>query len=533
MKRYVEGENRQQAAMFPERIDDYIGEDNPVRVVDAFVDELDLASLGFDRAEPAVTGRPGYHPAVMLKIYIYGYLNRISSSRRLERETQRNLELIWLTGKLSPDFKTIADFRKDNGAAIQSVCAQFVIICREIGLFANTAAIAIDGSKFKAVNNTDKNFNPRKIKMRIEQVNKRVGRYLVELDRADRQADAVPAERVKHLRERIDAAKNTLTWLNEMKDAVDAVPDKQVSLTDPDARSMATSGKGTATVGYNVQTAVDTVHHLIVAHDVNQQGHDRQQLAPMSYAAKRVMGVESATVLADRGYFSSRQIKACVDDGLTPIVPKPLTSNAGAAGRFDRRDFRYIAEDDEFECPGGERAIARFDTVEAGLKITKYWASACTRCPIQKDTCTTGEYRRITRWEHEDVLDAMQARLDRMPEASRIRRRTVEHPFGTLKAWMGSTHFRLRTLPKVKTEMSLHVLAYNMKRAISILGAPEVVRAIRARRAKLLRRFSGRQLPLWMQSGHLPVFTHPQPKAAGQISSVASVPPLSHGHGAT
>lgn len=478
MKRYVEGENRHQAVLFPERLDDYIGEDNPVRVVDAFVEELNLQKLGFQRAEAAVTGRPGYHPATLLKLYIYGYLNRIPSSRRLERESQRNIELMWLTGRLSPDFKTIADFRKDNGAAVQKVCAQFVALCRQIGVFSKSL-VAVDGSKFKAVNNTDKNFNPRKIQMRIEQVTKRVARYLAELDRADRQADAVPEARVSHLRERIAAARKTLQWLDTMDEQVTSAPDGQVSLTDPDARSMATSGKGTATVGYNVQTAVDTEHHLIVAHEVTNIGNDRSQLAPMAAKAKAAMGLDSPTVLADRGYFNGPQILECEAQDMIPVVPKPMTSNATAAGRFDKRDFTYQADDDTFICPAGERAIFRFESIEKGQKQRKYWSSACPGCAL-KARCTTSAYRRITRWEHEAVLDAMQAWLDRMPQASRIRRRTVEHPFGTLKAWMGATHFTTRTMPKVRTEMSFYILAYNIKRMIGLMGAASLIQAMQA-----------------------------------------------------
>lgn len=478
MKRFIEGESRDQSVLFPERLDDWIAEDNPVRAVDAFVEELNLRKFGFESAEPAATGRPAYHPATLLKIYIYGYLNRIQSSRRLERESQRNVELIWLTGRLAPDFKTIADFRRENGPGIRKVSAQFVELCREIGLFSESQVV-IDGSKFKAVNNRDKNFTPHKLKARQQQLEQSVARYLVELDRADRDPSLVAEERVEHLKEKIATVRKQMRKLKRVGEELARTPDQQVSLTDPDARSMATSGRGTGIVGYNVQTAVDSENHLIVAHDVVNQGHDRGQLAPMAELAKEATGKKELEVLADRGYFDGEQVLKCEQADVTPLVPKPLTSNALAEGRFDKRDFVYNRRRDEYRCPAGQRAIWRFTAVEGGLTIHRYWPSACPRCPI-KSGCTPSDYRRISRWEHEDVLERMQARLDRMPQAGRLRRQTVEHTFGTLKAWMGATHFLTRTLPKVRTELSLHVLAYNMKRMIQMLGVQPLISAIRA-----------------------------------------------------
>ena len=478
MKRYVEGEDRSQSTLFPESLDDYIAEDNPVRAIDVFVDELDLAKLGFDGMHPEITGRPAYHPATLLKVYLYGYLNRIQSSRRLERETQRNVELIWLTGRLMPDFKTIADFRKDNGKAIRNVCREFIVLCRELNLFSE-AIVAIDGSKFKAVNNRDKNFTDTKLKKRMAQLEESIGRYLAELDRADREPTAVSEGQVSRLKEKITGIKAQMQRLNEIGGQMQDAPDQQISLTDPDARSMATSGRGTGMVGYNVQTAVDTKHHLIVAHEVTNLGHDRTQLFSMAKQARSATGAEELTVLADRGYFKGEEIRDCEQAGITTLVPKPLTSNSKAEGRFDKRDFVYIEESDEYRCPAGERAIWRFTTIERGMTLHKYWSSACPKCPI-KSRCTTGEYRRIARWEHEAVLDAMQDRLDRTPEASRLRRQTVEHPFATLKAWMGSTHFLTKRLPRVSTEMSLHVLAYNLKRVMQIVGIVPLMQAMRA-----------------------------------------------------
>jgi len=476
MKRFVQGADRTQSILLPEQLDDYVSEDNPVRAVDVFVDSLDLATLGFEGINPAQTGRPSYHPSVLLKIYIYGYLNRVQSSRRLEREAQRNVELMWLTSRLTPDFKTIADFRRDNGTAILNVCRQFVLICQKLNLFSD-AVVAIDGSKFKAVNTRDKNFTDRKLKARIEQLEESISRYLAELDRADRQPVLVPESRVVRLKERIASLKEQVKGFNELNKQLQQAPDRQISLTDPDARAMATSGRGTGIVGYNVQTAVDAKHHLIVAHEVTNVGHDRTQLASMAAQAREAIKATDLTVIADRGYFSSQEILACEQQGMTPLVPKPLTSNSKADGRFDKRDFIYIAQNDEYQCPAGQRAIWRFSTVEQGLTQHKYWSSACPQCPI-KAQCTTGSYRRIGRWEHEEVLDRMQQRLNEWPDTARLRRQTVEHPFGTLKAWMGATHFAMKTLPRVKTEMSLHVLAYNFKRVMQTIGFQSMISAL-------------------------------------------------------
>ena len=478
MKRFVEGDDRDQSILFPERLEDYIAEDNPVRVIDVFIDELDLVQLGFDSAIPAATGRPAYHPATLLKLYLYGYLNRIQSSRRLEREAQRNLELLWLLRRLAPDFKTIADFRKDHGLAIRGVGREFIVLCRRLGLFSE-ALVAIDGSKFKAVNNRDKNFTDHKLKARIAQIEESIGRYLTELDRADRAPSVVTEARVTRLKEKMVAAKAHIQKLQQIGEQLQTAPDGQISLTDPDARSMATSGRGTGIVGYNVQTAVDTRHHLIVAHEVTNVGHDRTLLHEMATQTREAIGEEDLTVIADRGYFKGEEIVACEDAGIATLVPKPQTSNNLAAGLFDKKDFRYIAKEDEYQCPAGQRAIWRFTRVENGQTIHRYWSSACPRCPI-KARCTTGDYRRISRWEHEAVLETMQKRLDQTPQAMHVRRQTVEHPFGTLKAWMGATHFLTKTLPRVRTEMSLHVLAYNLKRAMQIFGVRTLMQAIGA-----------------------------------------------------
>jgi len=475
MTHFVEGEDRTQSTLFPERLDEYIGEDNPVRVIEVFVDALDLKGLGFERHQAHAMGRPPYHPSTLLKLYIYGYLNRIQSSRRMERETQRNVEVMWLTQRLMPDHKTISDFRKDNGKAIVGVCREFVGVCRRLELFTQ-AVVAIDGSKFKAVNHRDKNFTESKMKARQKRVEKSIARYLAELDEADRAQPSVPEAKVTGLQDKLTKLKEEMARLKELEERMLNEPDKQLSLSDPDSRSMKTRGAGI--VGYNVQAAVEPEHHLIVAHEVTNVGSDRAQLAAMAERARGAMDTEELTAVADRGYFSGTQIVDCEEAGITAYVPKPLTSSGRKAGRFTKQDFVYEPEHDQYRCPAGEALTWRFVSVEHGLNLNVYWATACKDCSI-KAQCTTGPERRIKRWEREAVLDAMQARLDAAPEKMQLRRQTVEHPFGTLKAWMGATHFLTKTLPRVSTEMSLHVLAYNMKRVMNLLGAGTLIEAMR------------------------------------------------------
>jgi transposase len=479
MKRFVEGVDRGQSTLFPERLEDWIGEDNPVRVIDVFVDELDLLGLGFDRVEPRETGRPSYHPSVLLKLYLYGYLNRVQSSRRLEREAGRNVEVMWLTERLAPDHKTIADFRKDNGKAIRRVCREFVVLCRRLDLFAD-AFVAIDGSKFKAVNNRDRNFTAAKMKRRMAQIEESVERYLQQLDSADRQEPSLArTTKMDHLQDKIAILKQQMERLEKLEVKRLEAPDQQISLTDPDARSMATSGRGSGIVGYNVQASVDAKHHLIVAHEVTNEGTDRAQLSPMAMETKAVLEIDELDAVADRGYYKGEEILACETAGITVTLPKPQTSGSKADGRFGKQDFRYIPEEDVYLCPAGERLIWRFTTEEKGQVLHCYWSSACEKCAIKK-LCTTGKERRIKRWEHEHVLEAVQRRLDEHPEMMRRRRETVEHPFGTIKAWMGATHFLMKRLKNVRTEMALHVLAYNLKRVINIIGIAPLIAAIEA-----------------------------------------------------
>lgn len=479
MAGFIEGVQRSQTVLFPERLEDWIGEDDLVRVVDLFVDELDLSALGFERATSARTGRPGYHPAVLLKLFIYGYLNRIPSSRRLEREAGRNVEAMWLTGRLAPDHKTIAEFRRTNGRAIRGTCAQFVELCRRIGVLRGDC-VAIDGSKFKAVNNRDRNFTKNKIASRLAHLEADVERYINEMVRIDRQEEGeARADKVAHLARRYGRIQQEIARLKAMDRALAEAPDGQISLTDPDARAMATSARHGGMVGYNVQTAVDTESHLIVTHEITNQGFDRDQLSPMAIAARNALHREDLHAIADKGYFSGPEILACHEAGITTTVPRPATSGNAAKGMYVKADFAYDPERDVYVCPAGEDLTYRYTTEERGVQVRRYWINECQTCPL-RNRCTTGTERRITRWEHEHLIDAMRERLSRDTDPMTLRRCTVEHPFGTIKAWMGHTHFLTSRLKNVRTEMALNVLAYNIKRVISLIGIRRLMQAIPA-----------------------------------------------------
>ena len=418
MRRFIEGTDRGQATLFPECLADWIDENNPVQVIDAFVDKLDLSRLGFDGVAPEATGRPSYHPSVLLKLYVYGYLNRVQSSRRLEREAGRNVEVMWLTGRLTPDHKTIADFRKDSGGAIKQVCVQFIELCRLMGLLTKTS-VAIDGSKFKAVNTRDKNFTRGKVERRRAQLEKSVARYLAQLDTADLQEPSEElAAKTAHLKEKLVKLESEMQRLAAMERLMLASPDQQISLTDPDSRSMATSGRGSGVVGYNVQVAVDTERHLIVTHEVTNDGSDRAQLANIACRAKEVLDVDKLEAVADRGYYSSEEILACHKASIAVTLPKPMTSGIEARGRFGKQDFVYLSDEDVYRCPAGEKLACHYTNEENGLVLRRYWTNACQSCTI-KQRCTTGKERRIARWEHEHLLEVVQKRLDKNPQFER------------------------------------------------------------------------------------------------------------------
>lgn len=493
MKRFIEGENRFQATLFPESLDDYIADDNPVRAIDAFVDGLNLKTLGFERAEPASTGRPAYEPAMMLKIYVYGYMNRLGTTRILEQETHRNVDLLWLTGRLMPDHKTIGEFRRKNRKAIRRVCAAFVEICRKLDLFSGVI-VAIDGSKFKGVNSRDKNFTRKSVKRRQKHLQEHIERYLQVLDAADKREAHYPTYTAEELKAKIASMQEQMRELEVIEAEVEAHPDKQVSCTDPDSRSMTKAGGGTE-VGYNVQMAVDGEHHLIVAHEATNEPTDRAQLSSMAKQAKTAVrgedtepvaeseeedqGSKTFTVVADAGYYKGEEIVACQDEGITPLVPKVDTSGKRSKGQFTREMFRYDADNDVYRCPAGESLAYKFSTKEKGKLLHVYMTNRCQGCEL-KAKCTTGKERRIRRWEHEHRLEAAAAELNKRPDAMRLRKQIVEHPFGTIKHWMGATHFVMKRLENVQAEMSLYVLGYNLKRAIAVLGMPKLMEALKA-----------------------------------------------------
>ncbi|HEA26072.1 MAG TPA: IS1182 family transposase [Ectothiorhodospiraceae bacterium] len=474
MTGYITGEPRTQSTLFLEALDDYIHEDNPVRVVDVFVDELNLSELGFNRTIPSMTGRPGYSPTTMLKLYLYGYLNRIQSSRRLERESQRNVELMWLTQRLTPDFKTIADFRKDNGPGIKNACSTFIALCRKLNMFTD-AVVAVDGSKFKAVNSTDRNYTQTNIKRRIEKAEQHIEHYMAQLDEADKDERSETKESIKS---KITRLKKHLTKLESINSEIKEGSVRQVSLTDPDCRLMKTSSIG-RTVGYNVQTAVDTKHHMIVAHYVTNTVSDRNQICEIGKQAQAALDQQKITVIADKGYYSGQDIKEAQDEGMLPIVPKTQTSGNRKKGLFTKDDFIYDAEKDIYICPANKEIPYSFITNDKG-KMNRGYISVltCRDCSIRSQ-CTTSKARRVWRWEHEARLEQMEEKLQSMPNIMNVRKSTVEHPFGTIKSWMGATHFLTKRLPNVSTEISLHVLAYNMKRMMKIIGQPALIEAMR------------------------------------------------------
>ena len=447
--------------------------------------------MGFDRAEPSETGRPGYEPTVMLKIYVYGYLNRLTTTRVLEQETHRNVDLIWLTGRLMPDHKTIGEFRRNNRKAIRRVCAEFVGICRELKLF-EQVIVAIDGSKFKAVNSRDKNFTRKSIKRRMKRLQEHIDRYLTILDEADKREPEEHKYTAEELAEKIASMKEQMGRLQVIEEQVQAHPDKQVSLTDPDARSMAKAGGG-STVGYNVQTAVDSESHLIVAHEVTNATTDRSQLASMATKARAALHEETEeaaeegeardefTVVADAGYYKGEEIVECHEAGIKALVPKVDTSGKRAKGQYTRSDFIYDAKQDEYVCPARQRMRCRFTTEEKGKQFKVYMTRHCASCPL-KAKCTSGKERRIEALGQGTYTGSVAAaELKKQPEAMRMRKKIVEHPYATtFKHCMGATHFVMKRLPNVQAEMSLHVLAYNLKRVINIFGVPKLIAELQA-----------------------------------------------------
>jgi transposase len=469
---HIQGTTRDEVLLFPPSLDEYITDDNPVRFIDAFVDQLDLHQLGFTRAVASPLGRPAYHPADLLKLYIYGYLNRLRSSRLLERETRRNVELMWLLKKLTPDFKTIADFRKDNLVPIQKVCREFTLLCKQLDLFGGEL-VAVDGSKFKAVNNRKRNFTDEKLSKALVHIDAKIAEYLQALETADTATPSRPDLTAAELHQRIAQFRERKQHYEQVQQALAQSGESQISLTDPDSRSMPVA-QG-VDVCYNVEVVVDSKHKLIVTHEVTTAVTDKDQLAPMAKAAKQVLEVEEVDAVADKGFYNGEQVKECEEAKIQAYIPQPHTSRNQHKGLFTKDDFRYDKERDSYWCPQGEELTFRFETEEKGRATRYYATSACGGCPIKAQCTENKGGRRITRWADEHLLEAMAERVRANPAIMKQRKELIEHIFGTMKRSMDQGYFLLRTRKKVAAEMSLTVLAYNLKRVIAILGVKGLI----------------------------------------------------------
>jgi transposase len=468
------GLDRSQTLLFPERLEDYIAAENPVRFLDAFVASLDLHALGFARAICARTGRPPYDPAALLKLYLYGYLHRVRSSRLLEAECHRNVEVLWLLGKLTPDFKTIADFRKDNLQPLKAVARQFTLLCRQLELFGGEL-LAIDGSKFAAVNARDQNFNAAKLQDLIDRADARLAEYLQQLDTADAAEPGGAAMGKSELAAKIAALQERQDWHKELLAQLDA-EQKQVSVTDPDTRKMPTAHG--MIVGCNAQLAVDAKHKLIAADDVTNEVNDLKQLAHIALAAKANLALKQAEVVADAGYYNAAEVSRCAEQNITPYIPKSDTSANTARGLYGKRQFKYDAAKDVYVCPAGRALTDRFATYELGRELRYYRASGCKSCAL-KSRCTRNKANRtITREANEHLMEAMAARLRAQPHKFKLRKTLAEHPFGTIKRWFGYTHFLLKGLEKVRCEWSLTTLAYNLKRVLNLVSFQKLMAAV-------------------------------------------------------
>jgi transposase len=469
------GLDRSQTLLFPERLEDYVAAENPVRFLDAFVASLDLHALGFTRARCAGTGRPPYDPAALLKLFLYGYLHRVRSSRMLEAECHRNVEVLWLLGKLAPDFKTIADFRKDNLKPLRAVCRQFTLLCRKLELFGGEL-LAIDGSKFAAVNARDQNFSAPKLQELIARADVRLAEYLQMLDQADATQDDTTALNQTALAEKIAAMRERKQWHEELLAELQSGEDKQVSVTDPDTRKMPTTHG--MIVGYNAQMAVDAKHKLIAATDVTNEVGDFKQLANVALEAKANLEFKQAEVVADAGYYNAAEVLRCAEHGITSYIPKSDTSANTASGLYGKSQFKYDTAKDLYVCPAGAELTYRFSTYELGRGLKYYRATGCKTCAL-KSQCTRNKANRtITREDNEALMETMAARMKAQPEKFKLRKQLAEHPFGTIKRWFGYTHFLLKGLEKVRCEWSLTTLAYNLKRVLNLVSIGKLMAAV-------------------------------------------------------
>lgn len=463
----------------PEVLDDYIRPENPVRFIDAFVGQLDLSKAGFSNAQLKETGRPPYDPGDLLRLYLYGYLNRVRSSRGLEREAGRNLELIWLLRKLRPDFKTVADFRRDNGQAIKAVGREFILLCRKLELFGGEL-VAIDSTKIKAQNSKGRNYSETKLKALLAEIEKKVSAYLKELDQSDAQEEASRSgpERLsaEELKQKMAQLKERQKELESLAQELEKSGDTQVSQTDPESRAMS-MGRG-STIGYNVQTAVDAKHSLIVATQVTNTTSDLGALGLMAIKAQEALEARNLKVVADKGYYNGKEVLACDSIGVTAYVAKPLTSANTALGLYGKERFKYDPQDNCYLCPAGQKLTYRFATNEKGRAIYYYRARGCKSCPLKAKCTRNKENRTITRLAAEEVQEKMAERVAANPQIMRRRKAIIEHCFGTIKRSLGYDYFLCRGKRHVTTEVNLTVLAYNLKRACNLVGVQNLIAAL-------------------------------------------------------
>lgn len=468
------GLDRHQTLLLPERLEDYIAADNPVRFLDAFAAGLDLRGLGFAKATVQNTGTPPYNPADLLRLYLYGYLHRVRSSRLLEAECLRNVEVLWLLGKLAPDHKTIANFRKDNPKALAGVTRQFTLLCQKLELFGGQLA-GIDGTKLCAVNSKDANFNDKKLKELIERAEARIAEYLAQLDQADRAEPPSQAPTKVELEAKIAALREKKDWHEELRAQLDD-EDKQISVTDPDARKLRT--RNGFVVGFNAQSAVDAKHKLIAAADVTNEATDVQQLANLAQQTQENLGVEQLEVVADQGYYSNSEVSRCVERGITPYMEKADPSANTKQGLFGKSKFNYAAAKDVYVCPAGKELTHRCNNEEKGRQLRYYRASDCRNCALKKQCTRNQANRTITREADEGLMEAMAARVAAHPEKMKLRKQLCEHLFGTIKRWFGYGYFLVKGLEKVRCEWNLMTLVYNLKRVLNLVSFQKLMAAV-------------------------------------------------------
>ena len=471
--RYIEGEDRHQAQLLPATVEEYVSAAAPVRVIDAFVDQLDLKALGFVTPR-SDTGRPPYNPAMLLKLYAYGYLQRVRSSRRLEAECTRNLEVIWLTGNLRPDHWTVAAFRREHRERFKGVLREFNLVCRKLELF-GAELVAIDGAKFKAVNSPKRHYSAAQLTELIAHIDGRIDDYVQQLDQADETAVDLPGQpTADELSAKLTQLQQRRADHAELQAALAASGQTEVSLTDPDSRGQKKVG-----VGYNVQIAVDARHDLIAADAVEQAANDLGQLAPMAQAAQAQIGV--TTAVADAGYHEAGQLEKCEQANLTTYVPAPGTRSGqanGGAAVYPKERFRYDAMQDCYHCPAGQELARAGEGMKNG-KARFYYINkaACRQCPL-KAQCTTAGHRTLSRLKNEAVVERQAARVQARPEVVAERKTIVEHVFGTLRMW-GHDVFLCRGLEMVRAEFSLSALTYNLRRALNVVGVAAMLALLR------------------------------------------------------